>query len=67
MSDEPLDIITGKQVAALLRVSYRHVTGLAKRGGLPVIRVGHVLRFNRPDILAWVRDQRQKEVPSGRL
>jgi excisionase family DNA binding protein len=46
------DLLTTKEVAALLRVHPKHVYRLMKRD-LPSLRVGDEWRFNRDDVLRW--------------
>lgn len=52
---EQLDFMTAEEVSALLRVSQQHVCRLAKRGEFPGIKLGTLWRFNRPDVLAWIK------------
>ena len=54
----PDDILTVREVAALLKVSDKTVRRLEARGELPSFRVGAQLRFRRVDIYAWVEAQR---------
>lgn len=50
-------LMTTKQVATLLACSARHVSRLVDRRAMPApIRLGHLLRFDRAHIDAWVRD-----------
>jgi len=53
----PGDILTVREVAALLRVSDKTVRRLEARGELPSFRVGAQLRFRRVGIYAWVEAQ----------
>lgn len=55
MTTEQLDIMTAKEVAALLRMSERFVQLAATRGDMPGVRIGRSWRFNRADILAWLK------------
>ena len=41
------------EVAELLRIGERTAYQLARRGGLPAIKVGGQWRFHRPTIIRW--------------
>lgn len=48
------EILTPKQVAALLRIHERTVTNLAKRREIPGFQVGNQWRFKRDTILGLI-------------
>lgn len=53
-------LLTARDVAHLLAVHPNHVYTLAKRGDLPVVRVGETrLRFVRSDVEAYILRNRQ--------
>lgn len=54
------DYLTAKEVATLLHVSVRHVFSLANRHELPAIRLGKTWRFDRNDLMNWIRAQSGK-------
>jgi excisionase family DNA binding protein len=59
--DEPL-LLTGDDVAALLRTTRKAVYLMVERGQLPgVTRIGRRVLFHRADLLDWLR---QKRAPS---
>jgi len=61
--DEPY-LLTGDDVAALLRTTRKAIYTMVERGQLPgVIRIGRRIRFHRADLLDWLR---QKRAPSPR-
>ena len=53
------DLLTIKEVAAILRVSWITLWRLRKRGEGPVSkRVGYQIRYRRADIDQWLKDQK---------
>jgi excisionase family DNA binding protein len=58
--EEPF-LLTGEEVAALLRKTRKAVYAMVERGQLPgVIRIGRRVLFRREDLLHWLR---QKSAP----
>ena len=55
MSDDV--VLTGPQVARLLKVSLRTIERLAASGSLPSFRVGRLRRYGRRGILAWAESR----------
>lgn len=56
--DEPY-LLTGDEVAALLRKTRKAVYMMVERGQLPgVIRIGRRILFQRADLLDWLRQKR---------
>jgi excisionase family DNA binding protein len=53
-------LLTLKQIAEYLNVSAKTVRRLIARRGLPHVRFGRVLRFDRGDVFRWL--QARKEV-----
>jgi len=48
-------LLTATQVAKLLQVSVAHVYVLAKRGELPSVRFGRVVRFDEDEIYEFIQ------------
>ncbi|MDO4574976.1 MAG: helix-turn-helix domain-containing protein [Planctomycetia bacterium] len=55
-----MDILTKKEVAALLRVSERSIDLWRERDGLPTVKIGQVCRFYREAVLRWFEQFQQK-------
>lgn len=57
MSDQPLPVMTVEEVAEYLKVHPRTIREWTrgKRPKLPVIRLGHTVRFHRQTILSMGR------------
>ena len=53
-------LLTINDVVARLKVSRRSVYRLVD-SGLPVLRVGYVLRFSFPEVMRWIRAQEVSE------
>ena len=53
-------LVGKKQVAALLGTTVRHVMDLARRGELPSLKVGRLVRFRPKDIEKFIELQRNK-------
>lgn len=51
-------LLTAAEVADLLAVPVRWVREHTRNGLIPCIRLGHYVRYERDEILVWVRDQR---------
>src|SRR5437762_3184579 len=51
------DILTLKEVAALLKVAEKTIYMMAQRGELPAFKVGEQWRFRRTDLEAWIEVQ----------
>lgn len=55
-AQQPQEILTPEEVAALLRVSLTWVYEKSRRrqkNPLPTVRIGRYLRFSRTAVLAW--------------
>ena len=58
--DSPNEALDAKDVARMLKVSYRMVLRLAERGELAYFRVGDLWRFERKDVEEFIkRNKRQ--------
>ncbi len=53
-----MKLLVAKEVAGILRVSVSTVYGWAKRGEIPVYKVGGLVRFDEREILEWVKTGR---------
>ncbi|TET47116.1 DNA-binding protein [candidate division TA06 bacterium] len=53
-------LLNKKEVAELLHTTTRHVMDLARRGDLPSLKVGRLIRFRRKDIEKFIELQRDK-------
>jgi excisionase family DNA binding protein len=51
-------LLTVVEVAAMLRLCPSTVYAWAASGRLPCIRIGTAVRFDRGDVLRWLRHQR---------
>ena len=60
METKENEMLTAREVAAMLRVTDRRVRQLASRGEFVTpIRVGpRTLRFERADVLAWIESKK---------
>jgi excisionase family DNA binding protein len=57
--DSPNEALDAKDVARMLKVSYRTVLRLAERGELPYFRVGDLWRFERKDVEEFIKRNKQ--------
>jgi excisionase family DNA binding protein len=57
---EPREIMTVNEVAAFLHVHPVTVYKMMKRKELPGFRIGSDWRFNRADILGWIKEKQVK-------
>ncbi len=69
---EPIDLLTVREVAGLLRLSEAAVYGLCKSGRLPHHRLGQgrsAIRIDRADVLAYLRGSKEGAAasPAGPL
>lgn len=62
MTDD--EILTLKEVAALLKVAEKTTYTMAQRGELPGFKVGGQWRFRRADIESWI-DRKRRQVTRG--
>ena len=49
------EIMTPEQAAEMLQIKTSHVQKLARNGGIPAKKVGHLWRFNREELRTWMR------------
>ncbi len=57
MTDE---VLTMKEVAALLKIGEKTAYTMAKRGDLPGFKVGGQWRFKRADIDRWIEERKSE-------
>lgn len=50
------DLLTRIDVSRLLGVSHTTVLTLERRGDLPVVRIGKMVRYRREDVEAFIED-----------
>lgn len=55
------DVLTVREVAALLRVDEKTVYRLVKKRELPGFKVAGAWRFKRVDLDAWIEQQKAAE------
>lgn len=58
------EVLTIKEVAALLKIGEKSAYTMVQRGDLPAFKVRGQWRFRRADLDAWIEEQ--KRVASGR-
>ncbi len=51
-------LLTATQVAKILQVSTAHVYVMAKRGVLPSVQFGRVVRFDEDELAAFIRNHK---------
>jgi excisionase family DNA binding protein len=51
------NLLTVKEVAALLRVSSQTLYKMLEQGGIPAVKVGSQWRFEREKVRAWLEAQ----------
>jgi excisionase family DNA binding protein len=52
------NLLTVKEVAALLRVSAQTLYKMLEQGGIPAVKVGSQWRFEQDKVRAWLEAQR---------
>lgn len=59
------DVLTIKEVAALLKVGEKTIYSMAQSGELPAFKVRGQWRFSRKDIDAWIEQQKNASQDFG--
>lgn len=59
VSDDRPEILTAAEAAALLRVKLSWVGDATRRGVLPSLKFGRLVRYSRVDLEGWMAAQRQ--------
>jgi excisionase family DNA binding protein len=57
-------LLTAAEIAELLSVPERWVRESSRSGRIPHIKLGHYVRFDRDDVLAWVEQQKAGGAPT---
>jgi predicted DNA-binding transcriptional regulator AlpA len=60
---EVKELLTAKEVEALLQIDVKTIYSYAQRGMIPYVRIQSNLRFLRSEILAWVAEHRSGAKP----
>ena len=60
MSDQnitmPIQLLTGKEVAQILRVSRAYAYRLMKQGSIPTIKIGRTVRVRYESLLEFIQE-----------
>lgn len=56
-SAELPDILTARELEALLRIDVKTIYGYVQRGLIPYVRIQSNLRFRKQDVLDWIASQ----------
>ncbi len=59
--EEYPDILTAKELAAFLGLSYSKTLELCKSGNIPCIRVGHVFKIPKMALSNWLSEPGYRE------
>lgn len=59
------EILTVREVAALLKINEKTAYKLAAKGEIPGFKVGGSWRFDRGEIESWIRRQTEKQGQQG--
>lgn len=57
------NLLTVKEVAALLRVSAQTLYKMLENGGIPAVKVGSQWRFEREKVRAWLETRGANQRP----
>lgn len=59
------EILTVREVAALLKINEKTAYKLAAKGKIPGFKVGGSWRFDRGEIESWIKRQTEKQGQQG--
>lgn len=59
------EILTVREVAALLKINEKTAYKLAAKGEIPGFKVGGSWRFDRDEIESWIKRQTEKQGQQG--
>jgi excisionase family DNA binding protein len=59
------EILTVREVAALLKINEKTAYKLAAKGKIPSFKVGGSWRFDKGEIESWIKRQIEKQVHQG--
>ncbi len=62
-SIDPSELLTAKEVEAMLRIDVKTVYSYVQRGLLPYVKIQSNVRFVRSDILKWMEEKQYKPTP----
>jgi excisionase family DNA binding protein len=51
------EILTARELEALLRIDVKTIYGYVQRGLIPYVRIQSNLRFRKQDVLEWIASQ----------
>jgi excisionase family DNA binding protein len=54
---ESNDLVSAQALAKFLKCSDKHIRNLARKKGMPHVRVGRVYRFSWPQVRQWLMQQ----------
>jgi len=57
---ESKELLTAKEVEALLRIDVKTIYNYVQRGLIPYVRIQSNLRFVKSEVLAWVAEHRSE-------
>ena len=61
------ELLTARELEALLRIDVKTIYGYVQRGLIPYVRIQTNLRFWKKDILDWVARQSYPPHPTGKF
>ena len=59
------ELLTAKELEALLRIDVKTIYGYVQRGLIPYVRIQTNLRFRKQEVLEWLARQSYPPRPSG--
>ncbi|HUR44740.1 MAG TPA: helix-turn-helix domain-containing protein [Candidatus Saccharimonadales bacterium] len=60
------EVLTAKEVEALLRIDVKTIYGYVQKGLIPYVRIQSNLRFLKTEVLAWLEQKRSDTKKKGR-
>lgn len=64
-ADDLPNLLDVEQLASLLHVNVRHIRRLVHEGRVPVIKLGHLVRFDPSEIREWIDEKRRPPRQAG--
>ncbi len=58
-------LLTEPQAAKALAISPRKLWSIRNEGGIPCVKSGRLVRYDRDDLRAWIDRNKQAPVPSN--
>jgi excisionase family DNA binding protein len=59
------ELLTAKELEALLRIDVKTIYGYVQRGLIPYVRIQTNLRFRKQEVLEWLARQSYPPRPAG--